>query len=99
MAPWAMRAGGACRSKTVLDTAGVQRGARQVTFNGMDGPVADKTPDFVKALDIDHARDGEVMLAYAMNGTDLPLLNGFRCVSSCRAITGPIGSSTSTKSR
>src|SRR5258708_5737834 len=63
--------------KAVLDAAGVQGGARQVTFNGMDGPVADKTPDFVKALDIDHARDGEVMLAYAMNGTDLPLLNGF----------------------
>ena len=63
--------------KTVLDMAGVQGGARQVTFNGMDAPVADKTPDFVKALDIDHARDGEVMLAYSMNGTDLPFLNGF----------------------
>jgi sulfite dehydrogenase (cytochrome) subunit A len=63
--------------KTVLDMAGVQGGARQVTFNGMDRPVADKTPDFVKALDIDHARDGEVMLAYSMNGKELPHLNGF----------------------
>jgi sulfite dehydrogenase (cytochrome) subunit A len=63
--------------KTVLDMAGVQGSARQVTFNGMDGPVLDKTPDFVKALDIDHARDGEVMLAYSMNGEGLPLLNGF----------------------
>src|SRR5664279_1744163 len=63
--------------KAVLDKAGVQAGARQVTFNGMDGPVSDKTPDFVKALDIDHARDGEVMLAYGMNGEDLPVLNGF----------------------
>jgi sulfite dehydrogenase (cytochrome) subunit A len=63
--------------KTILDKAGVQRDARQVTFNGMDRPVTDKTPDFVKALDIDHARDGEVMLAYSMNGTDLPVLNGF----------------------
>ena len=63
--------------KTVLDKAGVQQGAKQVTFNGMDGPVSDKTPDFVKALDIDHARDGEVMLAYGMNGEDLPVLNGF----------------------
>src|SRR6266853_1188316 len=63
--------------KAVLDRAGVQPGARQVTFNGMDGPVADKTPDFIKALDIDHARDGEVMLAYSMNGKDLPVLNGF----------------------
>src|SRR6476620_681779 len=63
--------------KTLLDKAGVQQGAKQATFNGMDGPVADKTPDFVKALDIDRARDGEVMLAYGMNGEDLPVLNGF----------------------
>ena len=63
--------------KAVLDMAGVQQGARQVTFNGMDGPVMDTTPDFVKALDIDHASDGEVMLAYGMNGEDLPVLNGF----------------------
>ncbi len=63
--------------KTVLDMAGVQQGAKQVTFNGMDGPVMDTTPDFVKALDIDHALDGEVMLAYGMNGDDLPYLNGF----------------------
>ena len=63
--------------KTVLDKAGVQQGAKQITLNGMDGPVSDKTPDFVKALDIDHARDGEVMLAYGMNGEDLPYLYGF----------------------
>ena len=63
--------------KAVLDRAGVQAGAKQVVFGGMDGPVSDKTPDFAKALDIDHARDGEVMLAYSMNGEDLPLLNGF----------------------
>src|SRR6201991_3589886 len=63
--------------KAVLEKAGVQSGAKQVTFNGMDGPVSDKTPDFVKALDIDHAMDGEVMLAYGMNGEDLPVLNGF----------------------
>ena len=63
--------------KTVLDHAGVQASAVQVRFDGMDGPVMDTTPDFAKALDIDHARDGEVMLAYGMNGDDLPFLNGF----------------------
>ena len=63
--------------KAVLDRAGVQKDARQVTFGGLDGPIVDKTPDFVKALDIDQARNGEVMLAYAMNGQDLPFLNGF----------------------
>jgi hypothetical protein len=31
----------------------------------------------VKALDIDHALDGEVMLAWQMNGADLPVLNGY----------------------
>ncbi|MBV8392655.1 MAG: molybdopterin-dependent oxidoreductase, partial [Alphaproteobacteria bacterium] len=63
--------------KTVLDMAGVQAGAKQVAFGGLDGPVMDTTPDFAKALDIDHAHDGEVMLAYGMNGEDLPVLNGF----------------------
>src|SRR6202166_193336 len=46
--------------KTVLDMPGVQQGAKQVTFNGMDKPVMETTPDFIKALDVDHARDGEV---------------------------------------
>jgi sulfite dehydrogenase (cytochrome) subunit A len=63
--------------KTVLDIAGVQPGAVQVRFDGMDGPVMPATPDFAKALDIDHARDGEVLLAWAMNGSDLPVLNGY----------------------
>jgi len=63
--------------KAVLDKAGVQAGAVQVSFDGLDGPLNPETPDFVKALDIDHARDGEVLIAYAMNGEDLPWLNGF----------------------
>jgi DMSO/TMAO reductase YedYZ molybdopterin-dependent catalytic subunit len=29
----------------------------------------------MKPLDIDHARDGEVMLAFQMNDEQLPLLN------------------------
>jgi DMSO/TMAO reductase YedYZ molybdopterin-dependent catalytic subunit len=33
--------------------------------------------NFAKSLALDHARDGEVMIAYAMNGEQLPLLNGF----------------------
>ena len=63
--------------KAVLDKAGVQASAKQVSFDGYDGPALPSTPDFVKALDLDHARDGEVMLAYAMNGTDIPILNGY----------------------
>ena len=63
--------------KAVLAKAGVQAGAVQVSFKGLDEPVLPETPAFVKALDLDHALDGEVMLAYAMNGEDLPWLNGF----------------------
>ena len=65
------------RLKDVLEKAGVAAGAKQVTFNGLDAPVIPQTPDFVKALDLDHALDGEVMLAYEMNGEDLPMLNGY----------------------
>ena len=65
------------RLRDVLDKAGVKAGAAAVRFDGMDEPVVDGAPDFMKSLDIDHARDGEVMLAYQMNGEPLPLLNGF----------------------
>jgi DMSO/TMAO reductase YedYZ molybdopterin-dependent catalytic subunit len=65
------------RLKDVLEKTGVAAGARQVTFNGLDAPLVAKTPDFVKALELDHALDGEVLLAYEMNGEDLPMLNGF----------------------
>lgn len=65
------------RLKDVLDRAGVKAGAMQVRLDGMDKAVVADGPDFKKSLDIDHARDGEVMIAYAMNGEQLPLLNGF----------------------
>ncbi len=61
----------------VLEQAGVKAGAVQVRFDGLDAPVVDDAPDFKKSLDLDHASNGEVMIAYAMNGEQLPLLNGF----------------------
>ncbi|CAM5203052.1 DMSO/TMAO reductase YedYZ molybdopterin-dependent catalytic subunit OS=Castellaniella defragrans OX=75697 GN=HNR28_000556 PE=4 SV=1 [Castellaniella defragrans] len=63
--------------KKVLEKAGVKAGAVQVSFNGLDHPPFGDGPDFIKALDLDHAMDGEVMLAWAMNGEDLPMLNGY----------------------
>jgi len=63
--------------RDVLDRAGVKAGAVAVRFNGLDQPVVDGAPDFMKSLDIDHARDGEVMLAFQMNDEQLPVLNGF----------------------
>jgi sulfite dehydrogenase (cytochrome) subunit A len=65
------------RLKDVLDAAGVQPGAIQVGLRGLDEPPQPKTPPFEKSLQIDHARDGEVMIAYEMNGKPLPMLNGF----------------------
>lgn len=63
--------------KAVLEAAGVRPGAVDVAFEGLDGPVLPTGHDFAKSLAVDHAGDGEVMLAWAMNGEPLPFLNGF----------------------
>lgn len=63
--------------RVVLQKAGVKAGARQVVFNGLDKPVLESTPDFRKALDIDLALAPEPLLAWGMNGEDLPFLNGY----------------------
>jgi DMSO/TMAO reductase YedYZ molybdopterin-dependent catalytic subunit len=65
------------RLRELLDHAGVKNSGVEVSFNGLDQPSRSSTPDFVKALSIDHALDGEVMVAYEMNGAELPMLNGF----------------------
>jgi DMSO/TMAO reductase YedYZ molybdopterin-dependent catalytic subunit len=65
------------RLRDVLDRAGLKAGAVAVRFKGLDDPSTAGAPRFMKSLSIDHARDGEVMLAYQMNGEQLPLLNGF----------------------
>lgn len=65
------------RLKDVLDKAGVLEGAKQVVCDGLDKAVVPATPDFIKAIEMDHARDGEIILAYEMNGEELPMLNGY----------------------
>jgi|32_taG_2_1085360.scaffolds.fasta_scaffold00077_78 sulfite dehydrogenase len=65
------------RLADVLERTGIRAGARQVTFNGLDTGPLPATPDFVKALDFDHAMQPEILLAYEMNGEELPMLNGF----------------------
>ncbi|OQW45009.1 MAG: hypothetical protein A4S16_02420 [Proteobacteria bacterium SG_bin6] len=62
--------------KAVLERAGVKPGARAVRFGGLDEPPPD-APRFLKSLGMDHALDGEVMIAFAMNGAALPMLNGY----------------------
>ncbi|MEG3088371.1 molybdopterin-dependent oxidoreductase [Sphingomonas sp. PB4P5] len=62
--------------RDVLDRAGVAPGAVAVRLGGLDKPPPG-APAFEKSLALDHARDGEVMIAFQMNGAQLPMLNGF----------------------
>jgi DMSO/TMAO reductase YedYZ molybdopterin-dependent catalytic subunit len=60
----------------VLQYIGVPAGTEQIIFNGLDLP-DDEPPDFVKAIPINRAQDPNVILAYGMNGEELPMLNGY----------------------
>ena len=61
----------------LLRRAGLKAGAVQVCIDGLDEGPLPSVPDFVKALDVDHACEPEVLVAYEMNGAPLPMLNGF----------------------
>ena len=63
--------------KAVLEKAGINASAQNIVFNGMDMPVLPTTPDFRKSLDVAHALSGEPILAWSMNGKDIPFLNGY----------------------
>lgn len=63
--------------KALLERAGVKAKATEVAFNGMDQGPMPTSPDFIKTLSADHAQDPDVILAYEMNGSPLPMLNGF----------------------
>jgi hypothetical protein len=65
------------RLRDVLDKAGVKSGAVAARFSGLDQPSVSEGPSFKKSLNIDRARQPEVIIAYAMNGKPLPLLNGY----------------------
>jgi DMSO/TMAO reductase YedYZ molybdopterin-dependent catalytic subunit len=64
----------------VLDRAGVRAGARDVLFRGADcGTVEGHSEPirFERGLQLDHARDADALLAYAMNGEPLPIQHGY----------------------
>ncbi len=63
--------------KDILLMAGAKKDSKEVSFNGLDVPPLSATPDFEKSLQFNHAADGEVMIAYEMNGEPLPVLNGY----------------------
>ena len=64
------------RLKDVLAYAGLKSGANYLGFNGEDKAVYSETANFVRELKIDEV-DENAILAYEMNGEDLPYLNGF----------------------
>jgi DMSO/TMAO reductase YedYZ molybdopterin-dependent catalytic subunit len=65
------------RLKDLLDKVGVKKDAIEVAFNGADGPVYEKTPDFMKSLPLWRALDDSTLVAYEMNGEPLPHFNGY----------------------
>jgi DMSO/TMAO reductase YedYZ molybdopterin-dependent catalytic subunit len=64
------------RLKDVLAKAGLRKETIEIVLNGADGPVLDKTPDFVKSIPVWKALDENTLIAWEMNGAPLPLLNG-----------------------
>ncbi len=61
------------RLKDVLDRAGIADGVRCRSVSpGLDTPPPD-APLFAESLDLAHAMDGEVMIAFQMNGALLPI--------------------------
>jgi len=65
------------RLRDLLEKAGLENDAEHIRFDGLDRPVADATPDFLKSLSLNNATADHVLVAYSMNGEPLPFLNGF----------------------
>lgn len=65
------------RLKDVLAKAGIAEGATRVRFAGLDVPLTEGAPQFIKSLPMDMAMRDDVLVAWAMNDEPLPILHGF----------------------
>lgn len=65
------------RLRDVLAKAGAAPGASRVRFAGLDVPLTDGAPQFIKSLPMDIAMRDDVLVAWAMNDEPLPILHGF----------------------
>jgi DMSO/TMAO reductase YedYZ molybdopterin-dependent catalytic subunit len=65
------------RLKDLLSKAGIKKEALEVVFDGADGAVLEKTPDFKKSIPVWKALDENSLVAFEMNGESLPHWNGF----------------------
>jgi len=64
------------RLKEVLQKAGLSSDAKWISFNGLEKPVYAETDGFVRALEVEKIHN-DIIIAYEMNGEELPYLNGF----------------------
>jgi DMSO/TMAO reductase YedYZ molybdopterin-dependent catalytic subunit len=66
--------------RDLLNAAGMKSGSLQVQLQGLEqgeGPEGMGSRAFQKSLDLDNPAIDECLVAYAMNGEALPMLNGF----------------------
>ena len=64
------------RLKDILNKAGLLKTSEWISFQGLEKQAYDKTPSFIRELHIDEIND-DIIVAYEMNGEDLPYLNGY----------------------
>jgi len=64
------------RLRDLLLKAGLKKEAHWIGFNGLEKAAYYKTPNFIRELEV-HELDDHVIVAYEMNGEDLPYLNGY----------------------
>ena len=62
--------------RDILTMAGIRPGTVQFRFKGQSNLVPG-APEYMKSLELAHAMNGEVIVAFAMNGEAMPMLNGF----------------------
>ena len=55
------------RLKDLLARAGLRKEAVEIVLDGADGPVVEKTPDFVKSIPVWKALDENTIIAHQMN--------------------------------
>src|SRR2546421_3105033 len=66
--------------RDLFNAAGMKGGSLQVQLQGLEqgeGPEGMGSRSFMKSLDLDNPVIDECVVAYAMNGEPLPMLNGF----------------------
>lgn len=65
------------RLKDVLAKAGLAAGTKRVRFAGLDVPLTDGAPQFIKSIPMEIAMRDDVLVAWGMNDEPLSILHGF----------------------